>query len=186
MVGFEGGDSNLYVYSLSDPVNAYDPDGRIAIDAASFPAGPEGQQLLANLRLALSRLTGSSGHDDEFPRAPRKLRQERDNLSDDFRKIWKNSVIRFDPNCNNPGSHLNADGGADIVLGPFLLEKQFTRKGVTRELEKVVLHEYLHQALDQPFQFTGQPDRNQLQHGFIDQVIQFNLKYPGSPNPGAP
>ena len=35
-------------------------------------------------------------------------------------------------------------------------------------------------------QFTGNPDRNQLQHGFIDQVIQSNLGYPGSPNPGIP
>jgi len=157
----------------------------VTLDAASFPAGTEEQQLLANLQRALTKLSGT-GKNDEWSKAPRKLRQQRDSLDDDFRKIWKNSVIRYDPNCTGATGNFNENGGADIVLGPWFLQHKFLWRGHTSELEKVILHEYLHDALDKPFQFHGNPDRNDMQHGFIDQVIQFNLGYKGSPNPGAP
>jgi len=183
---FEGGEGNLYRYASADPVNSYDAGGDATLDAGSFPEGDEEQQLLNNIGKALTQLTGTPGKDNTWSRSPKKLRKERDFLSDDFRDIWKNTVIRYDPNCTGATSTRNAKGGADIVVGPWFLQKQFTKQGFTREIEKIILHEYLHQALDQPYMFSGQPDRNDLQHGFIDQVIQFNLGYKGSPNPGAP
>jgi RHS repeat-associated protein len=185
-IWFEGGDSNLYLYAGADPVNSYDPVGEATLDAGSFPAGDEEQQLLTNVRLALTRLSGTAGSDDTWDRSPRRLRQNRDSLGDDYKDVWKNSTVRYDPNCPAATGNRNANGGADIVIGPWFLQKQFTKRGFTRQLEKIILHEYLHNALDKPFQFRGQADRNELQHGFINQVIQFNLGYPGSPNPGAP
>ena len=185
-IWFEGGDSNLYLYAGADPVNAYDPGGDATLDASSFPAGDQEQQLLTNVRLALTRLSGTPGNDDTWERAPKKLRKGRDFLGDDFKDVWKNTTIRYDPNCTGATGNRNADGGADIVIGPWFLQKQFTKRGFSRELEKIILHEYLHNALDQPFQFKGQADRNDLQHGFIDQIIKYQLGYPGSPNPGAP
>jgi len=160
--------------------------GERAVGLGVDGEGDEEQQLLNNIGKALTQLTGTPGKDNTWSRSPKKLRKERDFLSDDFRDIWKNTVIRYDPNCTGATSTRNAKGGADIVVGPWFLQKQFTKQGFTREIEKIILHEYLHQALDQPYMFSGQPDRNDLQHGFIDQVIQFNLGYKGSPNPGAP
>ena len=42
-------------------------------------------------------------------------------------------------------------------------------------MEKIIIHEYLHAAID----ISYEP----AEHGVIDQIIQYDLRYPGAPNP---
>jgi hypothetical protein len=58
-----------------------------------------------------------------------------------------------------------------IKIGPFFLDGRFK----TLDLEKVILHEFLHEAIAISWKAAH--------HGQIDQIIQYNLEYPGAPNP---
>lgn len=135
--------------------------------ADTFPADAEGRALLGKVRRALTNLTGMAPpRDGNFTVAPRRLDPERDLLKDDWRNTWLRETIRFDP--AEPGASVRA---GVIKIGPFFLQRRFT----VMDLEKVVLHEYLHEAIDIEWK--------DAHHGQIDQIIRFNLGYPGPPNP---
>ena len=95
------------------------------------------------------------------------LDQERDGLKDNHDEIWEQCTIEYDQ--HEPGAEIEVIGGR-MKLG-------FAMRGYgVLDLEKVILHEFLHAAL------KSQTD----QHDQIDFIIQFNLHYPGHPNPGDP
>lgn len=137
------------------------------LDEKTFPGGPEGAALLAKVKKALQVMTGMPPpKDGNWTRAPQGLDADRDVLKEDWRAIWMRCVIRYDPN-ERGASALHGK----LTIGPFFLERRFTEL----DLRKVILHEYLHEAIDISWK--------EAHHGQIDQIIQFNLKWPGPPNP---
>lgn len=129
----------------------------------------EQKVLLKKVRLALKNLCGH-GHSREgsYLTAPRKLRLDRDFLKENYKEIWKHCTIRFDP--QEKGASIR--GKKDIHIGPFFLQPRFT----VMDVEKIILHEFLHAALD-----ISMEDAH---HGLIYQVIKENIKYPGPANVG--
>jgi hypothetical protein len=120
------------------------------------------------MRQALRNLTAMAPPiDDNWTVAPAPLVAERDFLREDFRTIWLHATIRFDP--AEPGASVRLR--KDIRVGPFFLGAATT----VLDLEKVLLHEYLHAAID----LEGLRE----QHDLIERVLQHHLGYPGSPNP---
>jgi hypothetical protein len=61
-------------------------------------------------------------------------------------------------------------------LGPAM------RRYIVNDLEKVIIHEYMHAALTA----TWQRETDVVQHDPINETIQFHLLYPGHPNPAIP
>jgi len=177
-IDYVGAQLNRYVYVRSDPINWHDPDGQLRIDADSFPAGKDEQKLLRKLRQALRKLSGKRGTRDVRNSAPGKLRRVRDMLDPRWRKIWRDSSLVYDENCSAAFTRTLADGTQEIHIGPFFLDSRFRRT----DLEKVILHEYLHSAMDEPYQM----EIGYEEHGTIDQIIETHLGYPGPPNPADP
>jgi hypothetical protein len=143
----------------------------------SFPSEREGQNLLKNVQQALTHLSGvGDPNSGVYLSAPFKLDAARDDLVKDYKTVWGRCTIKFDPE----------QAGAEMIdatnmrIGPF-----FLRGGVTvMDLEKVILHEYLHVALV-PSGVSGETGY-EYDHTRINQIIRDNLKYPGPPNPVNP
>lgn len=131
---------------------------------------PKGRRL-AKARHALNHLTRSRPQDTDgyvpYYDPPKKLQRERDNLKENFAIIWIQCLISYDD--DERGASI-AVSRRDIKIGPFFLQKRFT----SLDLEKIILHEYLHAALDVESQFH---------HSFMEQIIKYNLKYQGAWNP---
>jgi RHS repeat-associated protein len=172
--GFSQGFFNRYAYVNADPVNWHDPDGQLRVDASSFPTTAQGQKLLDKVRSALNRLTGEKGQGDKWKSVPKKLKGEKDLLAENYKEIWDKTVIRYDANECGAGVGPGENGERVITLGP-LFEKE---KWKVMDLEKVILHEYLHPALK-----PGLRMGESFEHGTIDQIIKYDLRYPGAPNP---
>lgn len=64
-----------------------------------------------------------------------------------------------------------------MYLGPFMLDYDDVA-----DLEKVIVHEYLHAALRDETSRLGY----QWSHHEINRIITYNLKYPCPPNPANP
>ena len=130
--------------------------------------------LLKRVRNALTNLTGiAANRAEEYVPAPIKLSADRDLLDPDYKVIWKQCTIEYDPNEAGAEIYLK---DRKIVLGPFM--KGFS----VMELEKVILHEFLHAALDDGWQRLSE----QAQHGQINLIIGYNIGYPPPPNPANP
>jgi hypothetical protein len=149
------------------------------IKEETFTQHKDAVDLLRRLREALEAL---SGH----PRAgkyavPRKLLPltrpapggEPGRLLPSYAQIWNSCFIVFDPNERGASIHMPT---GKIRFGPFFVSG-WTRK----DLEKVILHEYLHKAIAMQPDFGGVQFRKDAQHGEIDQIIEFELKYKGHP-----
>jgi RHS repeat-associated protein len=180
-IDYAGAQLNRYVYVRSDPINWHDPAGQLRIDADTFPLGKDEQKLLRRLRQALRNMTGNRGRGDVFNLAPRKLRkwnsrERRDYLDPKWRKIWRDSTLVYDEDCRAAHTVKRDDGTDETHIGPLFLNSRFKRN----DLEKVILHEFLHSALDQRYQSNIKG----VEHGFIDQVIEKHYK--GPPNPVNP
>lgn len=127
------------------------------------------KMLLLKIRYALKNLCGhGSGRDGSYLTAPRKLNKERDFLKANYKEIWKMCTIRFNP--TEPGASIK--GKKDINIGPFFLSGKIT----ITDMEKTILHEYLHAALDTSSDLGH--------HGLIYQILIENLKYPEPANVG--
>ncbi len=134
----------------------------------TFPGDADGQELLRKVKKALTNLTGlAHPGDGRYPVAPKKLNIGRDVLKPTYKATWAACNIEYDP--NERGASIKQ--GKDIRIGPFFLQRRFT----VMDIEKVILHEYLHAVIA--------ISMKEAHHGHIDQIIQFNLRYPGAPNP---
>jgi hypothetical protein len=105
-----------------------------------------------------------------FARAPIKLQEERDCLSEDWREIWDQCTIEF----------ADYEAGASIYVpnrrirfGPFFALHKYT----ITDFEKIILHEYLHAA------FRFEIKLKEFHHGMMRQVLIYNLRYSEPPNP---
>ena len=135
--------------------------------AGTFPANPEGAALLHKVKKALRRLTGmTEPKNGDWTWPPARLDADRDMLKPNWKMTWRMCVIRYDP-AEKGASALHGT----LTIGPFFLHDRFS----TRDIEKVVLHEFLHEVLS--------TDWRDVHHSLINQIIQFNLEYPGPPNP---
>jgi len=140
----------------------------------TFPDDKDGRALLAKVQRALSNLTGIGvPADGVYLTAPRKLDADRDMLKANYRSVWGTCTIQYDPDEKGaeaaPGTH-------DLTIGPFFLSRGTT----VMDMEKVLLHEYLHLVIDISWHAT------EAEHGQINHIIRDNLRYPGSPNPANP
>src|SRR5438128_9968488 len=137
----------------------------------TFPSDNSGQLLLKNVQTALTNLTGIRARKDGvYLQAPLKPDAERDQLRPDYRVVWQQCTVEYDP----------AEAGAEVPpdtrtirLGPFCLDLD------VMAMEKIILHEYLHLLIVG----WGSGDS---QHPQINLIIKFNLKYQGPPNPANP
>jgi hypothetical protein len=135
----------------------------------TFPGDDEGTGLLKKVRQALTNLSGH-GHanDGTYLTPPKGLDADRDMLRDDWRDIWKATVIQYDE--KEAGASANMKTKV-IQLGGFFLKP--THK--VMDIQKVLLHEYLHLALN--------IEMREFHHSQMTQIITYNLGYPGDANP---
>jgi hypothetical protein len=144
------------------------------LKAQTFPSDKPGQQLLGKVQDALGNLTGIRARKDGvYLSAPTKLDPDRDLLRPDYRIVWGQCTIVYDP--EERGAEASA-ATRTLKIGPFFLPSSTT----VRDMEKVLLHEYLHLVIDIGW------NSEEAQHGQIYQIIRENLKYPGPPNPANP
>ena len=144
------------------------------LKTATFPRDQSGKQLLGKVQSALTNLTGfRAPKDANYAVAPTKLDADRDLLKSNYKTIWQQCTIEYDP--KQAGAEV-APGARKMKIGPFFLDPTTT----VMDMEKVILHEYLHLVIDISSSDTG------IQHGQINQIIKYNLKYPGPPNPANP
>lgn len=139
------------------------------LDVNSFPTDSEGVGLLRKVRSALTSLSGH-GHakDGTYLTAPKGLNADRDMLRENYREIWKAVTVKY--NQDESGASVNHKTRI-ISIGGFFLRPSHTML----DIKKVLLHEFLHLAIDM--------EMREFHHGQITQIIQFNLGYPGDPNP---
>jgi hypothetical protein len=165
---------NRYAYVDNDPVNWHDPDGQAKLDVSSFPSDPEGQRLLKKVKDALNKLSGKS-EGEEWKTPPKRLaRKSKDHLDKKYKDIWEDTVISYnDELCGTEADPRKRK----IVLDRIFLDKRWKRM----DLEKVILHEYLHESLKE-----DQRRGEEYEHIIIDHIIKDDLGYPGPPNPAKP
>ena len=133
----------------------------------TFPETEEGKKLLEKVKIALARMSGKDlNRDRVYPRAPRGLKPGRDVLKSNYVAIWRNCTLEY--SAREAGASVTR---GRIRIGPFFLKPRFR----VLDIQKVILHEYLHEAIDISWKAAH--------HGQIDQIIQFNLGWPGPPNP---
>jgi RHS repeat-associated protein len=188
--GFLTGSLNRYAYVKADPVNWYDPSGKLAVNAQSFESCPEGQRMLRKVRKALRNITGQRrAVGDDYRRAPRRLRRGRDSLGANWKALWRSMGLVF--NCNPASNDVGVVGSPESLLKSGHISEDMYQWAKDNNLdhvaalagpfewsvmdtEKIILHEYLHES-------QGLGWSNKSEHGMIDQTIE-NL-YPGDPNP---
>lgn len=144
-------------------------------------------ELLGRVRGALRNLTGFYSTETQvkanlrvdypFPVGPNgrlfRLDADEDYLDSTYQSIWRQCTIQYDP--SEPGAEIKVLE-RKIRLGPAM------RHYIVNDLEKIIIHEYLHAALNADWQ----RETDLVQHDPINVTIQFHLFYPGHPNPANP
>lgn len=129
----------------------------------TFPKDKEGRALLWKVKRALANICGHGvSKKGVILTAPKRLKVERDTLRKDYKKLWKECTIEFDEEETGASVRISK---RQIKLGPFFLRPSIK----IVDLEEVILHEFLHVALDIK-------DRD-FHHGFITQTLKYNLDY---------
>jgi hypothetical protein len=105
-----------------------------------------------------------------YPKAPVKLREERDFLRDDWKQIWDECTIEFADYEAGASIHVPT---RRIRFGPFFTRNRFS----ITDFEKIILHEYLHAA------FRFENTLKSFHHGMMEQVLIHNLGYKPPANP---
>jgi len=153
---------------------------------AEFSTGADGQpaedgaKMLEKIKQALKNITGHGGKEKttqhlgydrvglEYWSVPTRLRTDRDFLRDEWRDIWRQCTIEFDPQETGASIHVPT---RRIRIGPFFQQSRFT----VRDFEKIILHEFLHAA----FSFG----MREADHGMMQQVLIYNIGYHPPANP---
>jgi hypothetical protein len=135
------------------------------LDTASFPTDADGKALLAKVQAALRELTPQKKGVDKFPSPPDKLMKIMDDLRRQFANIWKDLKISFDP--AEKGASISP--ALELKIGPFFLVGHFTQE----DMQKVILHEYLHKAMSfEPPDGFPPDQRHSLEHSKIDDLLE--------------
>ena len=141
--------------------------------SASFPDDVEGQALHAKVRKAFDTLTKSrppkqgEGYIPYYRVPVRLVKHSRDHLKSDFEDVWTWCMFSFDEEETGASMFVSK---REATIGPFFLRSGFT----SVDMEKIILHEYLHAALRYGRQYH---------HSFIEQIIKYDLGYKGPWNP---
>ena len=101
------------------------------------------------------------------PKSPQRLRRTRDELKADYQQIWKNTTVIYEHHTYGASARHSTN---TIVFGEFFLKTEIE----TLTLKKVLMHEFLHLAVDMP---------RAMHHGQINKIIRHHLGYHGDPNP---
>ena len=129
----------------------------------TFPGDKEGRALLRKVKRAIANICGHGvSKKGVVLSAPKKLKSGRDNLKSDYKEIWKKCTIEFDENETGASVLMKT---FRIRLGPFFLRPSIK----IVDMEEVILHEFLHVALDIK-------DR-QFHHGMMTQILKYNIGY---------
>jgi hypothetical protein len=133
--------------------------------------------LLKNVNGALTKLSGPpriTSVGPLYPKPPKGLHADRDDLRPNFAEYWEDTIISYDPEADGAFSRpiqayniFTKPDELEIILGYF-----FARPMPLLTLEKVLFHEFLHLVVNLP---------KIMHHGQIDKIIQRRL--PGDPNP---
>ena len=108
------------------------------LKTATFPRDKSGKDLLGKVQSALTNLTGfRAPNDANYAVAPTKLDADRDLLKSNYKTIWQQCTIEYDP--KQAGAEV-APVARKMKIGPFFLDPTTT----VMDMEKVILHEYLH------------------------------------------
>lgn len=99
----------------------------------------------------------------DYAHSPRKANADRDCLKDEWKSIWKETTIEFSE--EETGASIYKPNRR-VRIGPFFLRPGFS----VVDMEKVVLHEFIHAALAIVSPLPG------IDHGFIDQALR-NMGY---------
>jgi hypothetical protein len=102
------------------------------------------------------------------------LNEKRDRIQHNYRQIWDSLTLEYD--MDQPGAEIFIQDKR-MFVGPFMLDYVNPI-----DLEKVIIHEYLHAVLEVFYQTRGL----NTQHDQIDLIIREGLKYKGPPNPADP
>ena len=138
------------------------------LKAETFPTDSDGAGLLKKVKQGLTNLSGHGpAKDGTYLSPPHGLDADRDMLRDDYRDIWRGTTIQYKD--DETGASVNIPNKL-ISLGGFFLRPSHK----VLDIQKVILHEYLHLVLTVSSEF---------QHSQMTQVITYNLGYPGDANP---
>lgn len=88
--------------------------------------------------------------------------------------VWNDCTLEYD--LKQKGAEIYIPGRR-MYLGPFMLDYYDVV-----ELEKVIVHEYLHAALEDATTRLGY----QWSHHEINRIVTYNLNYENPPNPANP
>ena len=105
-----------------------------------------------------------------------KLRPYEDRLRASYMLLWYKCTVEFDE--NEPGAEILPQDNR-IILGPFMFGLNVV------DTEKIIIHEFLHVALDDDWQ-TGKPFGPMAQHQQINPIIKRRLGYRDPVNPSNP
>lgn len=141
-------------------------------DEGKIYLNQDSQELQDKVRKAIAKLCHHElDKNNEIISPPYRLNPKRDWLKADYREIWKKCVIEYDENDPNATAYYQLN---KITIGPVFMRPTIT----ALDMEKVLLHEFLHLAL-------SIQDRA-MHHSFMEQIIKYHLKYPGDANPFCP
>jgi hypothetical protein len=95
-------------------------------------------------------------------------------IRSNYLQVWNDCTLEYDQ--AQRGAEIYVPGRR-MYLGPFMLDYDDVV-----DLEKVIVHEYLHAAL------LDETSRLGLDHSHheINRIVTYNLKYPCPPNPANP
>jgi hypothetical protein len=95
-------------------------------------------------------------------------------IKEHYLQIWNDCTLEYD--LKQAGAEIYIPGKR-MYLGPFMLDYDDVV-----DLEKVIVHEYLHAAIQDATTRLGL----QWSHHEINRIVTYNLKYPDPPNPANP
>jgi hypothetical protein len=95
-------------------------------------------------------------------------------IRQNYLQVWNDCTLEYDP--DQRGAEIYVPGRR-MYLGPFMLDYDDVV-----DLEKVIVHEYLHAALEDATSRLGLD----TSHHEINRIVTYNLKYPCPPNPANP
>lgn len=95
-------------------------------------------------------------------------------IKQNYLQIWNDCTLEYDP--DQRGAEIYVPGKR-MYPGPFMLDYDDVV-----DLEKVIVHEYLHAALQDETSRLGLD----TSHHEINRIVPHNLKYPCPPNPANP
>jgi hypothetical protein len=95
-------------------------------------------------------------------------------IRSNYLQVWNDCTLEYDQ--NQKGAEIYVPGRR-MYLGPFMLDYDDVV-----DLEKVIVHEYLHAALEDATTRIGY----QWSHNEINRIVTQNLKYADPPNPANP